>query len=200
MRIPRAVALWTIATLIAASSVVSFAESYRGLYLWAHGHGLVGLWSAAWPLMVDVFIAVGELSLFVAMVERWESNSRYAAWAVVGVGLVLSVAGNVGHVSSDLFSYRATAAVPPVAAAASLAVGLGVLKRIRNGTEVNGIKKAADALVQRAREDYAEGLYFAAIEHLNKAEELWPGMRPEVKKARKACILAAQQPALETAE
>ena len=58
-----------------------------------------------WPLQVDVFIAVGELALFVALADAWAGRSR--AGALAG---------------------RATAAVPPLAAA--LAVGLGVLKRV----------------------------------------------------------------------
>jgi hypothetical protein len=48
----------------------------------------------------------------------------------VAAGLVVSVAGNVGHVTSGSVADRATWAVPPVAAAAALAVGLGVLKRV----------------------------------------------------------------------
>jgi hypothetical protein len=42
----------------------------------------------------------------------------------------VSVAGNVGHVTGHSLADRATAAVPPLAAAAALAVGLGVLKRV----------------------------------------------------------------------
>jgi hypothetical protein len=126
----RRAALVTIAAIIAAASLTSFAESYRGLYDWAREHGLSGLWAAAWPLQLDTFIAVGELALFVALVDRWSARSRTAAWAVTLAGLAASVAGNVGHVHSALLTDRATAAVPPLAAAAALAVGLGVLKRV----------------------------------------------------------------------
>ena len=45
-------------------------------------------------------------------------------------GLAVSVAGNVGHVTGHSAADRLTAAVPPLAAAAALAVGLGVLKRV----------------------------------------------------------------------
>jgi len=120
----------TIAVVIAAASLTSFAESYRGLFDWAREHGLSGLWAAAWPLQLDTFIAVGELALFVALADRWTVRSRVGAWAVTLLGLAASVAGNVGHVHSRLLSNRATAAVPPLAAAAALAVGLGVLKRV----------------------------------------------------------------------
>ena len=130
LRIPRGIALAAIAALIGVASLVSFAESYRGLYTWAQHHGLGGTWSAIWPLQVDVFIAVGELALFVALIDRWRPRQRTAAWIVTGIGLAVSVAGNVGHVAGHALPARVTAAVPPLAAAAALAVGLGVLKRI----------------------------------------------------------------------
>jgi hypothetical protein len=130
LRVPRRAALTAIAVLVAAASLTSFAESYRGLYDWAHEHGLSGVWAAVWPLQIDVFIAVGELALFVALVDAWERRSRGAAWAVTLTGLAVSVAGNVGHVTGHSLTNRATAAVPPLAAAAALAVGLGVLKRV----------------------------------------------------------------------
>ena len=130
LRVPRRAALAAIAAIIAAASLTSFAESYRGLYDWAREHGLSGVWAAAWPLQLDTFIAVGELGLFVALADRWSARSRTGAWVVTVLGLAASVAGNVGHVHSHSLADRATAAVPPLAAAAALAVGLGVLKRV----------------------------------------------------------------------
>jgi hypothetical protein len=129
LRVPRRAALIAIAALVSAASLASFAESYRGLYDWAREHGLSGLWAAGWPLQVDVFIAVGELALFVALADAWNRRSRIGAWLVTLAGLAVSVAGNVGHVGGNLASH-VTAAVPPLAAAAALAVGLGVLKRV----------------------------------------------------------------------
>jgi hypothetical protein len=130
LRVMRAAALWATATCVAAASLTAFTESYRGLFEWARRHGLSGLWAYAWPLQVDVFIAVGELALFVALVDRWGIRSRIAAWAVTTIGLAVSGAGNVGHIASHELTSRATAAVPPIAAASALAVGLGVLKRV----------------------------------------------------------------------
>ncbi len=130
LRGPRRAALVAITVLVAGASLVSFAESYHALYLWAARHGAGGDWALIWPAMVDVFIAVGELSLFVAMIDRWEPRNRALAWGVTLAGLAVSVAGNIGHVASPALSSRATAAVPPLAATAALAVGLGVLKRV----------------------------------------------------------------------
>ena len=126
----RRIALAVITALVIAASGASFAESYRGLFLWAHHHGLTGIWAAAWPLQVDTFIGVGELALFVALVDRWKPRARASAWAITLAGLAVSVAGNIGHVTSHAVTARGTAAVPPLAAAAALAVGLGVLKRV----------------------------------------------------------------------
>jgi len=146
LRGPRSAALATITAIIAAASLVSFAESYRALYLWASHHGVPGIWAAAWPLQVDVFIAVGELALFVALADNWAVRSRAAAWAVTLAGLAVSVAGNVGHIGGRDLASRATAAVPPLAAAAALSIGLGLLKRISS-------QHAADA--QAATAPYA---------------------------------------------
>jgi hypothetical protein len=126
----RKAALIAIGVLVAAASLVSFAESYRALLEWASHHGLHSGWAVLWPVQLDTFIAVGELSLFVAMVDRWRGRSRIFAWLVVSVGLAASVAGNVGHVTGGDAASRITAAVPPLAAAAALTVGLGVLKRV----------------------------------------------------------------------
>jgi hypothetical protein len=88
------------------------------------------VWAAVFPAQIDTFMAVGELALFVALADRWPPRSRLAAWLVTLAGLAVSIAGNVGHVTGGSLADRATWAVPPVAAAAALAVGLGVLKRV----------------------------------------------------------------------
>jgi hypothetical protein len=146
---------------------VSFAESYRGLYLWAHAHGLAGVWSVIWPLQVDVFIAVGELALFVALADQWPSRSRVAAWSVTLGGLAVSVAGNVGHIAGYSLADRATAAIPPLAAASALAVGLGVLKRVvaRHRARADHPEPAVaqDAPVAPASEDGALTAYRASV-------------------------------------
>jgi hypothetical protein len=100
LRVARAVALWAIALVITVASAASFAESYRGLFVWALHHGLAGFWAAAFPLQVDSFIGVGELVLFIATVDRWTWQHRAGAWAVALLGLAVSVAGNIGHVAA----------------------------------------------------------------------------------------------------
>lgn len=136
LRTFRTAALWAIGILTAMASGAAFSESYRGLLLWAEHHGLAGFWAAVFPAQVDLFIVIGELVLFVAMVARWSWRDRAGAWAVALLGLAVSIAGNVGHVAATDLQSRGTAAVPPVAAFGALWLGLGVLKRIvRNGAQ-----------------------------------------------------------------
>jgi lysylphosphatidylglycerol synthetase-like protein (DUF2156 family) len=130
LRAFHAAALWAVAVLIAVATGSAFAESYRGLWLWAQHHGLSGFWAAAFPLQVDLFVAVGELVLFIAMLRRWGWRDRLGAWVVALLGLAVSIAGNVGHVAAHDLQSRGTAAVPPVAAFGALWLGLGVLKRV----------------------------------------------------------------------
>jgi hypothetical protein len=150
----RKAALAAITVLVAAASAARFTESYRALYDWASRHGVHGMWAAAWPLQVDTFIAVGELALFVALADSWSARSRIAAWTVTGVGLVVSIAGNIGHAAVHDWASRATAAVPPLAAAAALAVGLGVLKRVvASRTESATTQLTVPVLTQTAPAD-----------------------------------------------
>lgn len=126
----RAAALWGVAVLIATATGAAFSESYRGLFEWAGHHGFTGFWAAAFPLQVDLFIAVGELVLFVAMLDAWRRRDRAGAWLTALAGLAVSVAGNVGHSAAHDLQSRGTAAVPPLAAFGALWLGLSVLKRV----------------------------------------------------------------------
>jgi Protein of unknown function (DUF2637) len=131
LRAFRGAALATISFIITAADSAAFAESYRGLWVWARHHGLSGFWAAAFPLQVDTFIVVvGELALFVAMIDQFERRHNTEAWAVTLLGLAASVTGNIGHVAAHDLQSRGTAAVPPVAAFAAMWVGLSVLKRV----------------------------------------------------------------------
>ena len=141
----RGTALCVIATLIIAADAAAFAESYRGLFEWATHHGLSGFWAAAFPLQVDTFIAVGELALFIAMVDQWSRRERCGAWAVALLGVAVSVCGNVGHVAAHDLQSRGTAAVPPLAAFAAMWVGLGILKRVITRADSKQRTASADA-------------------------------------------------------
>lgn len=130
LRLPRAAALWLIGLTVAATTSVSLTESYRALYVWATNHQVFGAYGYIWPILIDSFIIIGELALFVGMTDRWSVRARVFPWAVTLTGLAVSITGNVGHVHTTDIWTRLTAAVAPVVAWASLTVGLGVLKRV----------------------------------------------------------------------
>jgi Protein of unknown function (DUF2637) len=214
LRGPRRAALVAIAALVAAASLVSFGESYRGLYVWAHHHGLAGRWAAVWPLQVDVFIAVGELALFVGLADRWSMRSRIGAWLVTLAGLAVSVAGNVGHIGAHDLASRATAAVPPLAASAALAVGLGVLKRvvatrtaIETIADIDVVPTNIDTITVPARPPlslaWPDGsARVAAIDSANPrpAQRTRKPSTPAASRSRRAASILAKSPDVSGAE
>lgn len=117
-----------VAVIIVAGTTVALAQSYRGLVDWSLAHQVPRAWAWSWPLMVDSFLVVGELRLFIAANRGAPRHVRVWAWCVTIGGLAISVAGNVGHLQHAAPAGRATAAVPPLAAAVALGMGLGLVK------------------------------------------------------------------------
>jgi hypothetical protein len=115
-----------IAGMVAASA----NDSYAGLYDWrstvgsADGRPCPGL-------PIDVFLAIGELALYVACLDGWPARQRIWPWATALVGLAVSIAENIGHVQANgrpvILADRLTGAASPIAAFAGLAIGLLVL-------------------------------------------------------------------------
>ena len=131
----RKAALYAIAA-IALASANALAHSYAGLYDWAVHHRLTGWQAMSWPAEIDVFLAVGELALYVAYLDAWPARQRVWPWATALTGLAVSVAGNVGHIQATpgdpaSLADRLTAAASPLAAFAGLSVGLLVVKMTR---------------------------------------------------------------------
>ena len=132
----KGVVLYAIAAIAIAASGNALAHSYAGLYGWAAHHRLTGWQAMSWPAEIDVFLAVGELALYVAYLDGWPARQRVWAWITALIGLAVSVAGNVGHIQPlpDQpvgLTDRLTAATSPLAAFAGLTVGLLVLRMNR---------------------------------------------------------------------
>src|SRR5690348_9569408 len=132
----RKAALYAIAVIAILASANALAHSYAGLYDWAAHHRLTDWQAMSWPAEIDVFLAVGELALYVAYLDGWATRQRIWPWAATLVGLAVSVAGNVGHIQPlpghpVLLVDRLTAAASPLAAFAGLTVGLLVLRMNR---------------------------------------------------------------------
>jgi hypothetical protein len=132
----RRAALYAIGVIALLASANALAHSYAGLYDWAIHHRLSGWQAKSWPAEIDVFLAVGELALYVAYLDAWPARQRVWPWATALTGLAVSVAGNVGHIQPEpgqpvILADRLTAATSPLAAFAGLSVGLLVLKMTR---------------------------------------------------------------------
>lgn len=124
-------ALLLISITVVATTAVAFVESYNDLYGWFLDHGFSKGWARLAPLQIDTFVIIGELALFIGIVDHWKGHHRLWAWTIVMGGLGVSVAGNVGHVSPDKpWTFQATAAIPPVASMLGMTIGFQVLKRV----------------------------------------------------------------------
>jgi hypothetical protein len=132
----RTAALYAIAAIAILASLNALAHSYAGLYDWALHHRLGGWQARSWPAEIDVFLAIGELALYVAYLDEWPARQRTWPWATTLTGLAVSIAGNIGHIQASpghpvITADRLTAATSPLAAFAGLAIALLVLKMTR---------------------------------------------------------------------
>jgi hypothetical protein len=135
----RRAALYAIGMIAILASANALAHSYAGLYDWAIHHRLSGWQAESWPAEIDVFLAVGELALYVAYLDDWPARQRIWPWTTALTGLTVSIAGNIGHIQAEpgqpvILADRLTAATSPIAAFAGLTVGLLVLKMTRQRT------------------------------------------------------------------
>jgi hypothetical protein len=151
----RRAALYAIGVIAILASVNALAHSYAGLYGWAAHHRLAGWQAMSWPAEIDVFLAIGELALYVAYLDGWPARQRIWPWTTALIGLAVSIAGNIGHIQAEpghpvILADRLTAATSPIAAFAGLTVGLLVLKMTRQQTAGHG----AEAVAAPARQHW----------------------------------------------
>lgn len=113
-----------------------FVQSYAGLYHWAIERGLTGWKAETFPLLVDLFIIVGELGLFALALEGHRLRKNAMSWADIALpfglaagGWAVSLAFNVGAVDGGT-DEQVTAAVAPVASMLGLLVLLRTVHRL----------------------------------------------------------------------
>jgi hypothetical protein len=92
----RRAALCATGVIAIAASVNALAHSYAGLYDWAVHHRPAGWQAMSWPAEIDVFLAVGELALYVAYLDGWPARQQMWPWATALTGLAVSVAPLTG--------------------------------------------------------------------------------------------------------
>ncbi|WP_329520201.1 DUF2637 domain-containing protein [Spirillospora sp. NBC_01491] len=149
-------AIALMATAVLTATAGGFAQSYAGLYHWALEHGLRGWKAESFPLLVDLFIIVGELGLFLLAIDAFVLRRKHLlSWLDFCLPLTIALAGwtaslifNVGHVGQRQFSYQATAAVPPIVSMLGLFVLLRTLHRYVSMDEEAEAKE--DVAEQRA--------------------------------------------------
>lgn len=129
-----AVALMGLGVMVATAD--GFAQSYSGLLGWAQEHGLRGWKADSFPLLIDTFVFVGELGLFLLALDGHRLRRSLLSWLDLLVPALVAASGwgaslvfNVGRVQVHDFATEATAAVPPLASTVGLVVLLRTLHR-----------------------------------------------------------------------
>lgn len=122
--------------IVAVATADGFAQSYSGLYEWALHHKLKGWKAESFPLLVDLFILVGELGLFLLALDGYRVRKSFLAWtdilfpaAVASAGWGVSLWFNVNHFPDASTEDKVTAGVPPVAAMVGLFIMLRTVHR-----------------------------------------------------------------------
>lgn len=128
LRGPVSVSLALVALIALGASVWAMTESYADLVDFALAHGFTGWRARGAPAMVDVFIVIGELWLFICYARRLPWQAKVKGWLSMSVGLALSASGNIWHVRVADIPTRISFAVPPAAATMALYIGLQAVK------------------------------------------------------------------------
>lgn len=122
--------------IVSVATADGFAQSYSGLYDWALHHRLTGWKAESFPLLVDLFILVGELGLFLLALDGHRLRRSFVAWvdilipaAVASVGWLVSLWFNVNHIPNASGEDKVTAGVPPVTAMVGLLILLRTIHR-----------------------------------------------------------------------
>lgn len=149
-RIAHSASVGLMGALVLVATADGFAQSYAGLHRWALAQGLTGWKADTFPLLVDLFILVGELGLFALALEGHRLTRRGLSWAdaalpfgLAAAGWGVSLAFNVGSVGDD-WRQQATAAVAPVASMLGLLVLLRTVHRLITRTQTGAAEVRAD--------------------------------------------------------
>jgi hypothetical protein len=143
-----------VGAITCIATVWALGLSYLNQLDFATQVGGYPVWAAlVFPLIIDSFVVVGELRLYTATVRDEHWRIKLWAWVLTLAGLAASMAANMEHVGWHAPAGKiAAAGVPPLAAAAALATGLGLVKlRARSRGSTGQPRQAAGATPPTAR-------------------------------------------------
>lgn len=168
--------------IVAIATADGFAQSYSGLYEWALLHKLEGWKAESFPLLVDLFILVGELGLFLLALDGYRLRKSFLAWtdiafpaAVAAAGWGVSLWFNVNHIPNATTEDKVTAGVPPVAAMVGLFIMLRTVHRYMS--QLDETKNPEPQTVAEVVTDHDAGIAWKALSAPETAEPL-PGWQP----------------------
>lgn len=132
----RLITLVIMFVAVVIATAAGFAHSYAGLYDWGLAHKLTGWKADTFPLLVDMFILVGELGLFLIALDGLKVRKSITAWmdimipsAVIAAGWGASLWFNINHLDGATNDDQVTFAIPPIAAMIGLMILLRTVHR-----------------------------------------------------------------------
>ncbi len=132
----RVITLVIMFTAVVIATAAGFAHSYAGLFDWGSAHKLTGWKADTFPLLVDMFILVGELGLFLIALDGLKVRKSVTAWmditipsAVIAAGWGASLWFNIHHLRIATTDDQITFAIPPIAAMIGLMILLRTVHR-----------------------------------------------------------------------
>jgi hypothetical protein len=132
----RTVMLVIMSVAVIVATADGFAQSYAGLYDWGLKHGLAGWKAQSFPLLVDVFILVGEIGLFLLALDGHKVQKAFLPWvdmalpfSTAAIGWGVSLYFNVERINTDDVATKVTYGVPPVTAMIGLVILLRTVHR-----------------------------------------------------------------------
>jgi hypothetical protein len=152
-----------VGRITVGSTVAALALSYRNQLDFATQVAAYPVWAAlVFPLIIDSFVVVGELRLYSVTARRYQGwfgfRIKMWAWLLTLAGLAASAAAGVAHVGLEApAGMKLAAAVPPLAAAASLGTGLGIVKLRARQPKATGQARAAAPTPQQGTARKAGG-------------------------------------------
>lgn len=123
-------------TAVVIATAAGFAHSYAGLYDWGVAHKLTSWKADTFPLLVDMFILVGELGLFLIALDGLKVRKSLTSWMDILIPSVVVAAGwgaslwfNIHHLRIATTDDQITFAIPPIAAMIGLMILLRTIHR-----------------------------------------------------------------------